>query len=96
MKMQVIVVYARWCPICNMMKPMLEEVFEDFETMLEVDWVDVDAHPEAYEQYEVEVIPTLICYCEGDEVMRMAGLIGERNLRERIKKNACISKQSNI
>lgn len=81
---EMIVVFAHWCPTCNMMMPIAEEVAADYQGRLKVEWIDVDKNPEILEKYDIQIVPTFIIRRAGNEVARMAGMIGEKKLRERI------------
>ena len=82
--LEMIVIFAHWCPICNMMLPVAEEIEADYAGKLTVTWIDAEEHPEALESYEIQIVPTFILQCEGREIARMAGMIGEQVLKERI------------
>ena len=82
--LKMIVIYAHWCPICNMMRPIAEEIEADYRERLSATWIDVDEHPDVIEEYEREIVPTFILYRKEKEVARMAGMISEDVLRERI------------
>lgn len=83
--LEMIIVFAHWCPTCNMMLPIFEELETDYADQVKTTWIDVDKHPEAIEQYGVQIVPTLILVWEQREVARMAGMIGEQVLRKRIE-----------
>lgn len=82
--LEMIVVFAHWCPTCNMMLPIVEEVEADYAGKIQMNWIDVEQHPEVIEEYEIQIVPTFIIRREQKEVTRMAGMIGEKILRERI------------
>lgn len=82
--LEMIVVFAHWCPTCNMMLPIVEEIESDYVDKLRMTWIDVDKSPEVIEQYEIQIVPTFILMREQKEVARMAGMIGENVLRKRI------------
>ena len=82
--LEMIVVFAHWCPTCNMMLPIVEEIESDYVDKLRMIWIDVDKSPEVIEQYEIQIVPTFILMREQKEVARMAGMIGENVLRKRI------------
>ena len=84
---QLLVVYAHWCPICNMMMPVVEELEEEHKDRLKVIKIDVDEQPDVYEIYGIQMIPTFIIYREREEIGRMSGLIGEEILKERVLQN---------
>ena len=83
--LEMIVVFAHWCPTCNMMLPIVEEVDADYTGKIQMNWIDVEQHPEVIEEYEIQIVPTFIMRREQKEVARMAGMIGENVLRERIE-----------
>ncbi len=82
--LEMIVVFAHWCPTCNMMLPIAEEVAADYRGKLKVKWIDVEKNPDVLEMYDIRIVPTFIIRRAGNEVARMAGMIGEKKLRERI------------
>lgn len=82
--LEMVVVFAHWCPTCNMMMPIAEEIAEDYADKMQTIWIDVDQQPEVIEKYEIEIVPTFILMREQKEVARMAGMVGENILRKRI------------
>lgn len=83
--LEMIVVFAHWCPICNMMLPIVEEIETEYLERVKVIWIEFDKQPEVVEQYKIEIVPTFIILRENTEVARMAGMIGENILRKRIE-----------
>lgn len=83
--LEMIVIFAHWCPTCNMMMPIVEELEADYVDKVKMVWIEVDMHPEAIEKYEVQIVPTFIFMRDKKEVARMAGMIGENILRKRIE-----------
>lgn len=82
--LEMIVVFAHWCPTCNMMLPIVEEIEKDFFDKVTMTWIDIDTYPDVIEQYNIQIVPTFIILREQIEVVRMAGMIGENVLRKRI------------
>ncbi len=80
-----VVLYATWCPKCHMMLPVVEELEKEFAGMWNVIRIDVEKQPEMIELYEVEIVPTFVMKENGEEIGRMAGMIGEETLRRRLK-----------
>lgn len=84
MNTKMIVLFAHWCPKCNMMMPIVDEVEEYYGERLQVVRIDVEKEPEKMEEFEAEIVPTFILFRNEHEVGRMAGMIGEKFVYERI------------
>ena len=84
MNAKMIVLFAHWCPKCNMMMPIGEEVEVHYGEKLQVVRIDVEEEPEKMEEYEAEIVPTFILFQGEHEVGRMAGMLGEKTVYERI------------
>lgn len=84
MNMKMVVLFAHWCPKCNMMIPIVDELEVHYEKRLQIIRVDVEKEPEKMEEYGAEIVPTFLLFREGQEILRMAGLIGEKTVYERI------------
>ena len=53
---QLLVIYAHWCPVCNMMMPIVEEMEADNLERLQVTKIDVDTQPDVYEKMISNVV----------------------------------------
>lgn len=79
-----IVLFAHWCPKCSMMMPVVDEIEQTYKDRLKVVRVDIEKESELAKDYGIQVVPTFVIMKEDKEVMRMAGIIGEKILKERI------------
>ena len=84
MKAKMVVLYAHWCPKCNMMMPLVDEIEMYYGETLQVVRVDVEKEPEKMEEFGAEIVPTFIFYQGECEVGRMAGMIGEKTFYQRL------------
>ena len=84
MKAKMLVLFAHWCPKCNMMMPIVDELEMHYVKKMQVLRIDVAEEPEQMEKYQAEIVPTFIIFMEDEEVGRMAGMIGEKTLYSRI------------
>ena len=84
MNTKMIVLFAHWCPKCNMMMPIVDEVEVYYGERLQVVRINVEKEPEKMEEFEAEIVPTFILFREEQEVGRMAGMIGEKLVYKRI------------
>ena len=92
MKAKMIVLFAHWWPKCNMMMRIVDEVEVYYGEKLQVVRIDVEKEPEKMEEYEAEIVPTFILFREEHEVGRMAGMLGEKTVYERI--NSVLSNET--
>ena len=85
MQVTLIVLFAHWCPKCNMMMPVVDEIEEVYKEQLEVVRIDIEKETELAKDYSIQIVPTFVIMKQGNEVMRMAGIIGEEILKKRIE-----------
>lgn len=85
MQVTLIVLFANWCSKCNMMMPVVDEIEEVYKEQLEVVRIDIEKETEIAKDYSIQIVPTFVIMKQGNEVMRMAGIIGEEILKKRIE-----------
>lgn len=85
MQVTLIVLFAHWCPKCNMMMPVVDEIEEVYKEQVEVVRIDIEKETEIAKDYSIQIVPTFVIMKQGNEVMRMAGIIGEEILKKRIE-----------
>ena len=61
--------WATWCKPCELMKTLAEDMKDDIEVVT----IDVEALKDVALKYEIQGIPTLICFKNGKEKDRIAG-----------------------
>ena len=66
--------FATWCGPCKMQAPILEEVKNAVGDKANVVKVDIDKNRNIATQYNVQSIPTLILFRNGEPVWRTVGL----------------------
>lgn len=85
--MKVLKFGATWCPGCVVMKPMWEKIEEEMSD-LETEFFDADQNKDVLEKYNVKDLPTFIFLNkEGEEFLRLQGILNEDSLKETIKEN---------
>jgi thioredoxin 1 len=57
--------WAPWCTYCRRIAPAFEKIAEQYASSLLIGQVNIDEEPGLAEQNQVEVIPTLIFYRDG-------------------------------
>ena len=65
--------YANWCPHCQRMMPVVEEVKGELKGRCNVFQFEIDENRSLAEENNVESIPTFILYKNGEEIWRKSG-----------------------
>ena len=65
--------YASWCPHCQRMMPVVEQVKQLLGEQVPVYQFDIDKEPKASDEAGVQSVPTFIVYRNGREMWRQSG-----------------------
>lgn len=76
--------WAEWCPPCQMMGPIVEEVALELEGKIKVGKLNVDQAQQTASKYSIMSIPTLILFKNGQVVKQMVGFKGKEDLLKEI------------
>ena len=76
--------YADWCGPCKMLAPSIEKLADE-HSEVKVVKIDVDQEQALAMQYQVQSIPTLITFKNGQPVSRQLGFIPYEALEEMIR-----------
>jgi thioredoxin 1 len=77
---------AEWCGPCKMMAPILKELKKDIGDTASIIKVDVDKNPQAASAYQIQSVPTLILFKNGQPIWRQTGVVQKSGLLGIIKK----------
>ena len=66
--------YATWCGPCQMMAPILEEVGASLRDRLQIVKIDTDKYPNLASKYQVEALPTLVLFKNGQPAEKIEGV----------------------
>ena len=65
--------FATWCSPCKAMHPVLEQLKANLGDRLRIIKVDIDKHGIPAETYNVQAVPTLILFRNGQVLWRQSG-----------------------
>lgn len=77
--------YASWCPHCQRMMPIVEQIKELLSGSVDVYQFDIDENNELAQSVSVDSIPTFIIYRNGQEVWRQSGEMDGQALLSQIQ-----------
>jgi thioredoxin 1 len=75
---------ADWCAPCKALKPIIEELKEDFKDLAEIIELDVDEHQALAGSYGVRGIPATFFIKDGVVQGQLTGLHPKESFSERI------------
>ncbi|MGD2180909.1 thioredoxin [Lusitaniella coriacea] len=67
--------YATWCGPCQMMAPILEQVNAQLNNQVQIVKVDTDKYPRLASQYQIQALPTLVLFQNGQPIERIEGVV---------------------
>ena len=79
--------WAEWCGPCKMIAPMLEDIATARLGSLKVAKLNIDDNMDVTTRFDVQSIPTLILFKNGEPVMRLVGARGKAALDEELSKH---------
>lgn len=60
--------WAPWCTYCRRIAPALDKIAEQYADSLLVGQINIDEEPKLAQKEQIEVIPTLVLYKNGQSV----------------------------
>ena len=76
--------YATWCGPCQMMAPILEQVGANLRDRLQVVKIDTDKYPNLATKYQIEALPTLVLFKDGQPADKIEGVYDAPQLIQRL------------
>ncbi len=76
--------YATWCGPCKMMTPILEQVNQQMKDKMRIVKIDTDKYPNLASRYQIQALPTLVLFKNGQPADKIEGVIEVPQLLERL------------
>ncbi len=74
-------VWAPWCGPCRLMAPLMDWASEEYAGRLVVGKLEADGNPSSRDGYQIQGLPTLILFRQGQEVARHEGAMAKPQLK---------------
>ena len=77
--------YAPWCGPCRQLAPLLDTLAGSHAGKIKFVKINVDESPGVAQNFQVQSIPTLIFFKDGQVVGRVTGLLSEAELSAKLE-----------
>lgn len=71
---------ATWCGPCQVLAPILKNLKDHYGDAISVVKIDVDKNNALASSYQVQGVPTMILFKEGQQVWRQSGVLDLQQL----------------
>ena len=83
-KLAVVDFSAVWCGPCQMLAPIMEELSDEMDGEVDFFSADVDENRDLAYQFDIQSIPAIVVFANGEEVTRTVGFQPKEELKELI------------
>ena len=77
--------WAAWCGPCRMVAPIIEQLAKEYSGRVAFGKLNVDENPLTSGEFEVQSIPTLLIFRNGEAVDGIVGAVPKYQIESRIK-----------
>jgi len=74
-------VWATWCGPCRLMAPMMDWAAEAYAGRLTVGKLEADPNPASRDRMQVQGLPALVLFKDGQEIARHEGAMAKPQLQ---------------
>jgi thioredoxin 1 len=83
--LMVIDFWAAWCGPCRLVAPIVEQLAKEYSGRVAFGKLNVDENPLTSQEFQVESIPTLLIFRDGEAVDGIIGAVPKHQLEAKIK-----------
>lgn len=73
---------AEWCGPCKMMPPILKELKDKVGESVTILKLDIDRNPQVANAYQIQSVPTLVVFQDGQVKWRQSGVMRAEQLKQ--------------
>jgi thioredoxin 1 len=77
--------WAVWCPPCRMVAPIIEQLAKEYAGRVAFGKLNVDENPLTSNEFEVQSIPTLLIFKNGEAVDGIIGAVPKHQIESKIE-----------
>lgn len=77
--------YASWCGPCQMMAKNLDQVNQSMKQKVKIVKINTEKYPDLASKYQVQALPTLVLFNQGQPVDRVEGLLSAKQIVHRLQ-----------
>ncbi len=77
--------YASWCPHCQRMTPIVDQVKSQLQNRVPLYQYDIDKNEAESTEADIQSVPTFIIYSNGVEKWRHSGEIESKDLLKKVE-----------
>lgn len=78
--------WAEWCMPCRMIAPTIDELAREFSGKVKVGKVDTDANRNVSVQFQINLIPTILLFNNGQVVHKFVGVTQKQEFIKELNK----------
>jgi thioredoxin 1 len=77
--------WAAWCGPCRMVAPIIEQLAKEYSGRVAFGKLNIDENPLTSSEFQVESIPTLLIFRDGEPVDGVIGAVPKHQIESKLK-----------